>query len=119
MLPTLTSAWRASRLRHDTPLALLARLRYSTLSESSSVQPKNKENKIESPGPATVVPTTPPREPAPEECCGKGCEECVWTVYWNDLREYEIAQAEAQGVERPLDPFELLERRLAEKENKV
>lgn len=26
----------------------------------------------------------PPRpvEPGPDECCGRGCNDCVWTLYW-------------------------------------
>lgn len=116
MLPALLRTWRASRLRRGGNSAIIESLRYSTSSESSSSR-QNKEQK-KSPSPAAVSTSTPPTEPAPEECCGKGCEECVWTVYWNDLREYHISVAEAQGIERPLDPFEIFEQRLAEKERK-
>ena len=31
---------------------------------------------------------TPPREPAPEECCGKGCTPCVLDVYAEALERY-------------------------------
>lgn len=55
-----------------------------------------------------------PKEPDPEECCGRGCAECVWTIYWDDLKAYEAAMAKAQGRAPPLDPFEEMERRLAE-----
>ena len=54
-----------------------------------------------------------PVEPGPEECCGRGCAECVWTTYWDDLKAYEAAMAKAKGIEPPIDPFEELERRLA------
>ena len=30
-----------------------------------------------------------PREPSPEECCGSSCAQCVWTIYWNELSDYE------------------------------
>jgi hypothetical protein len=30
----------------------------------------------------------PPREPAPEECCGKGCTPCVLDVYAEALERY-------------------------------
>jgi len=116
MLPALAWAWKASRLRHG---GKLERMRYSTSYESSSSRQNNKQKETPSSAKVTTTPPlTPPSEPAPEECCGKGCEECVWTVYWNESREYQISLAEAQGIERPLDPFELLEQRLAAKEKK-
>lgn len=60
---------------------------------------------------------TRPTEPLPDECCGRGCAECVWTLYWDDLRSYNEAKASIEGKERTLDPFEELERRLASKSN--
>ena len=54
-----------------------------------------------------------PAEPAPEDCCGKGCAECVWTVYWEGLQRYNSEQARARGEPPPVDPLEALERRLA------
>lgn len=53
-----------------------------------------------------------PEEPAPEECCGRGCEHCVWTVYWQALGAYH----EACGTPQPPDPFEVLERRLRQEQ---
>jgi hypothetical protein len=46
---------------------------------------------------ALSVPRSQPRptEPAPEECCGNGCERCVWTTYWEELAEWEAAQPPA------------------------
>jgi hypothetical protein len=40
---------------------------------------------------ATVrpVPTSMPVEPDPTQCCGSGCERCVWTDYWVDLHAWE------------------------------
>ena len=54
-----------------------------------------------------------PREPLDDECCGRGCSECVWTAYWESMQAYEVAKADASGAPRPIDPFEALERRLA------
>jgi len=33
----------------------------------------------------------PPREPALEECCGSGCEPCVFDRYYEALDRYEAA----------------------------
>ena len=33
----------------------------------------------------------PPREPAPEECCGGGCEPCVYDRYNDALERYRDA----------------------------
>lgn len=54
----------------------------------------------------------PPAEPSPEDCCGKGCVECVWTLYWAELQRYNADQAQARGELPPVDPFEALELRL-------
>lgn len=114
MLPALARTWSASKLRHGTHLEILERLRYFTSYDSSTRQQNQEDKKKSSPAPAVEKNHfgPPPTEPATEECCGKGCDECVWTVYWNNLRDYQIAVAEAQGFERPLDPFEELEKRL-------
>ena len=53
-----------------------------------------------------------PEEPAPDECCGRGCAECVWTRYWEELKEHNEAVAARTGQEAPLDHFEAMERRL-------
>lgn len=42
-----------------------------------------------------------------------GCKECVWDVYWQDLKAYDAERARREGKAPPLDPFEELERRLA------
>ena len=39
----------------------------------------------------------PPREPAPEECCGKGCTPCVLDVYAEALERYK-AELEAWNI---------------------
>jgi hypothetical protein len=33
----------------------------------------------------------PPAEPEPWECCGSGCEPCVYDRYWQQLERYEEA----------------------------
>ena len=36
-------------------------------------------------------PPAPPVEPEPWQCCGSGCEPCVYDRYWEDLERYEKA----------------------------
>lgn len=57
-----------------------------------------------------------PQEPGPQDCCGKGCQECVWTVYLESKKAYEDMVADMKGVPRELTAFDLLELRLKEKE---
>ena len=33
----------------------------------------------------------PPREPAPEECCQRGCDPCVFDRYYEALERYREA----------------------------
>lgn len=54
-----------------------------------------------------------PQEPGPEDCCGRGCQECVWTQYWDSKVEYNNVVAEMNGVERERTAFEIFEERLA------
>lgn len=58
-----------------------------------------------------------PREPQPDECCGKGCVECVWTVYWDEMTNYRKRKAAQEGVVY-YDPFQALEQRLAKAKDK-
>jgi hypothetical protein len=78
-------------------------------------------NKQQGPSPNSVVSPdgqviSHPTEPAVGDCCGRGCEECVWTTYWKDVGDYNKIVAEITGIEPPLDPFEELERKLAQKQ---
>ena len=43
-----------------------------------------------------------PREPAPEECCGRGCDLCVYDRYYETLERYR----EALRLWRSLHPEE-------------
>ena len=43
-----------------------------------------------SPGVHDLKPEAP-REPEPWECCGSGCEPCVYDHYWEALDRYERA----------------------------
>lgn len=61
----------------------------------------------------------PPVEPDPNECCGRGCTECVWTVYVEELQQYNADLAALEGQAPPEDPFAALERQLAEKERRA
>jgi hypothetical protein len=40
--------------------------------------------------PDTLVPPVPPGD---WDCCGSGCENCVWTLYQARLDAYNRAQA--------------------------
>jgi hypothetical protein len=40
-----------------------------------------------------AFPPSPPVEPEPWECCGSGCEPCVYDRYWEELARYEEALA--------------------------
>eukprot|EP00252_Welwitschia_mirabilis_P007070 TRINITY_DN18123_c0_g1_i1.p1 TRINITY_DN18123_c0_g1~~TRINITY_DN18123_c0_g1_i1.p1 ORF type:complete len:109 (+),score=21.35 TRINITY_DN18123_c0_g1_i1:82-408(+) len=30
----------------------------------------------------------PPEKPLPGDCCGTGCETCVWDLYFDELKRY-------------------------------
>jgi hypothetical protein len=45
-------------------------------------------------------PPVPPREPLPEECCGKGCTPCVLDRYAEELEKYRAALAAWQARQR-------------------
>jgi len=39
----------------------------------------------------SLPPPVPPTEPEPWECCGNGCEPCVYDRYWQALERYDTA----------------------------
>jgi hypothetical protein len=43
------------------------------------------------PASETEIPALPPRpeEPLPGECCGRGCEHCVYVYYEEALQRWE------------------------------
>jgi len=44
----------------------------------------------------------PPTEPLPEECCGRGCEKCVYVYYENALQRWQekvAAILSEQGIQ--------------------
>lgn len=45
--------------------------------------------------------TTPeaPIPPNPNECCGNGCEPCIWDIYREELRKWQEEQAKADEEE--------------------
>lgn len=47
----------------------------------------------------------PPVEPEPWECCGSGCEPCIYDRYWEALDRYEreLERWKRAQVERPGD----------------
>ena len=44
-----------------------------------------------------------PEMPAADECCGNGCEECVFTEYTSQLRAWEAATRAAAAAEAGSD----------------
>jgi len=38
----------------------------------------------------------PPREPLPEDCCGKGCTPCVFDTYAEAMEKYRSALVRRQ-----------------------
>jgi len=42
-------------------------------------------------GKEALPPPLPPREPSPEECCGKGCTPCVFDTYAEALEKHRAA----------------------------
>ena len=45
----------------------------------------------------------PPREPSPEECCGNGCQTCVWTIYFEEDVEYREKLEEFEKQQKELN----------------
>ena len=50
---------------------------------------------------ADVKPVLPPKpeRPVEGECCGSGCEPCVYDYYYEALAKWEAATAEAATAE--------------------
>ena len=44
--------------------------------------------------PEPFPPPLPPKPPVEGECCGRGCEYCVWVYYDRARRRYEAALAQ-------------------------
>lgn len=42
-----------------------------------------------------------PREPLPGECCGCGCERCVYTYYEEAIRRWETKVARLREEYKP------------------
>eukprot|EP01024_Parvocaulis_polyphysoides_P050439 TRINITY_DN490_c0_g1_i2.p3 TRINITY_DN490_c0_g1~~TRINITY_DN490_c0_g1_i2.p3 ORF type:complete len:114 (+),score=5.67 TRINITY_DN490_c0_g1_i2:248-589(+) len=57
---------------------------------------------------------SPPAPPKPEDCCHNSCAQCVWKLYFEELKQYRAAcKTEAvQAANTPMDVFERLEQKL-------
>ena len=40
----------------------------------------------------------PPKEPHVDDCCGDGCDPCVWDTYDTQVERYEERKAELEEV---------------------
>ena len=38
-----------------------------------------------------------PNEPGPDDCCGTGCDPCVFDVYDNKMEKFEEKMSDLQG----------------------
>jgi len=43
----------------------------------------------------------PPEKPLPGDCCGSGCETCVWDTYFDQLQDYK---KERDSILKSLSP---------------
>jgi hypothetical protein len=39
----------------------------------------------------------PPEKPLAGDCCGQGCDVCVWDTYWDELDKYKKLRKAAEG----------------------
>lgn len=66
--------------------------------------------------------STAPVEPGPEDCCMRGCANCVWDVYFEALKQHRKAEgdkgavhpayAAATSIDAAMEAFAKLERQL-------
>lgn len=56
--------------------------------------------------PALDPPPQRPKPPVEGECCGRGCEFCVWVHYDQALRRYGAALAQWQKRQEPAETEE-------------
>nr|CEL67313.1 TPA: hypothetical protein BN1204_031140 [Neospora caninum Liverpool] len=67
-------------------------------SESASASPMNRQ-----PGSDPLLEKpVPPWKPEPEDCCGSGCERCIFDVYYEQLEKYEEALSRWELRQREL-----------------
>ena len=105
----------STRIRKWTGLikSVMKRLNHSNSSDSNSNSNSdsnsNDANSNSAPKPqtncnTTILSSSPPLPEAPDFCCQSGCQRCSWTVYHEELIEYERQTGKKADLPETLDP---------------
>jgi Oxidoreductase-like protein, N-terminal len=86
------------RLPHDVGLSEFAELE-RRLGGGAAVPPV-----LSNRAPSRASITMKPEPPAASECCGTGCDDCVWVEYWRALTEWEEHKMKQQQAEQRAKP---------------
>ncbi|ERM96353.1 hypothetical protein AMTRI_Chr09g35390 [Amborella trichopoda] len=65
--------------------------RFLAMEKGQQEEPNNQkeeESKKEEEVMVVPPPPPPPEKPLPGDCCGSGCERCIWDIYYEDLEAY-------------------------------
>lgn len=90
MLRAGATAWHPARLAIYLRTHMGISLRTCSGSHSSSSKTDD-EN-----GSSKPKVLKPPKMPDANECCGNGCNDCVWLTYFEEYSEYKKSQAAAE-----------------------
>ncbi|XP_047319027.1 uncharacterized protein DDB_G0284459 [Impatiens glandulifera] len=58
------------------------------MTEGGGSSSKSQETTVIKPQVEEKLPPPPPEKPLPGDCCGNGCEPCVWDIYYEELADY-------------------------------